>query len=107
MSHTEFATQTAATYFPSLRFEPDVIEKLGRPGPRYTSYPTADRFDNGFTYANYLEAVAAVRMRGVRSPLSLYLHIPFCESLCYYCACNKVITRDRSKAVVYLDYLKR
>ena len=107
MSHTEFAEQTAASYFPSLRFDPDVIEKLGRQGPRYTSYPTADRFDANFTYANYLEAVAAVRMRGVRSPLSLYVHIPFCDTVCYYCACNKVVTKDRSKAVAYLDYLKR
>ena len=107
MSHTESTAQTAATYFPSLRFEPDVIEKLGRQGPRYTSYPTADRFDNSFNYANYLEAVASVRMRGVRTPLSLYVHIPFCDTVCYYCACNKVVTRDRSKAVVYLDYLKR
>ena len=107
MSHTEFAEQTAASYFPSLRFEPDVVEKLGRQGPRYTSYPTADRFDAHFTYANYLEAVAAQRMRGVRSALSLYVHVPFCDTVCYYCACNKVVTKDRSKAVVYLDYLKR
>ncbi|MBS0308437.1 MAG: oxygen-independent coproporphyrinogen III oxidase, partial [Proteobacteria bacterium] len=60
-----------------------------------------------FDYADYLQAVAGIRTRGGRSPLSLYLHIPFCANLCYYCACNKIITKDRSKAATYLAYLKR
>src|SRR2546426_1116539 len=98
MSNTAIAAPTAATYFPSLQFDADIVAKLGQPGPRYTSYPTADRFDPGYSYANYLEAVAALRSRGQLAPLSLYLHIPFCESICYYCACNKIITRDHGKA---------
>jgi oxygen-independent coproporphyrinogen-3 oxidase len=76
-------------------------------GPRYTSYPTADRFSRDFAGADYAQAVARMRAGGKAAPLSLYVHIPFCESLCYYCACNKIITQDRDKAVLYLDYLKR
>jgi oxygen-independent coproporphyrinogen-3 oxidase len=87
-----------------VQFDADLIARLSQQGPRYTSYPTADRFRAGFGAADYA-AVVARRDRSL--PLSLYLHIPFCESLCYYCACNKIITRERSKAAVYLDYLKR
>jgi oxygen-independent coproporphyrinogen-3 oxidase len=75
-------------------------------GPRYTSYPTADRFQSGFGEAQYREAM---RVRGeLAAPggLSLYAHIPFCRSLCWYCACNKVITKDTSRAAAYLDDLK-
>ncbi|MES2261258.1 MAG: oxygen-independent coproporphyrinogen III oxidase [Pseudomonadota bacterium] len=97
----------AAAYFPPLQFDADVIARLGQAGPRYTSYPTADRFDPGYRYADYLDAVAALRTCGARAPLSLYLHIPFCDTVCYYCACNKIVTRDRGKAATYLGYLKR
>src|SRR5471030_1700582 len=92
---------------PSLQVDAATLGKLGQSGPRYTSYPTADRFSADFGYGNYLEAVAALRRRGGRRPLSMYLHIPFCASICYYCACNKIITKDRDKAAVYLDYLKQ
>jgi oxygen-independent coproporphyrinogen-3 oxidase len=87
-----------------VQFDAQLIAKLSRQGPRYTSYPSADRFKAGFGAADYA-AVAARRDR--RLPLSLYLHIPFCESLCYYCACNKIITKEREKAAIYLGYLKR
>jgi oxygen-independent coproporphyrinogen-3 oxidase len=92
---------------PAIEFDAALIGKHSLLGPRYTSYPTADRFTESFGYRDYLQAVAAVRRIGGRHPLSLYVHIPFCESLCYYCACNKIITRDRSKAETYLGYLKR
>ena len=92
---------------PSVHVDTATIGKLGQSGPRYTSYPTADRFTSDFGYGNYLEAVATLRRRGGRRALSMYLHIPFCASICYYCACNKLITKDRDKAVVYLDYLKQ
>jgi len=92
---------------PSVEFDAALIRKLNQMGPRYTSYPTADRFTPDFSGADYDAAVARVRARGAPQPLSLYVHIPFCESLCYYCGCNKIITQDRSKAVQYLDYLKR
>ncbi|RJG15003.1 oxygen-independent coproporphyrinogen III oxidase [Massilia cavernae] len=95
------------TAVPSVEFDGALIRKLSQSGPRYTSYPTADRFSEGYGYRDYLMAVAGLRTRGAPRPLSLYLHIPFCESVCYYCACNKVITKNRDKAAVYLDYLKR
>ncbi|MGV7208366.1 oxygen-independent coproporphyrinogen III oxidase [Oxalobacteraceae bacterium A2-2] len=93
--------------FPAVQFDAALITKLSQSGPRYTSYPTADRFQPGFGYANYLEAVAALRMRPARRPASLYIHIPFCDTVCYYCGCNKIVTKDRSKAATYLSYLKR
>lgn len=91
----------------SVQFDANLIRKLSQQGPRYTSYPTADRFTDAFRSGDYLQAVSDVRHAGARNPLSLYLHIPFCESLCYYCACNKIITRNHAKAEVYLSYLER
>ena len=88
-------------------FDAELIKRLGKSGPRYTSYPTADRFTESFGYRDYLHAVAGLRTRGGAKPLSLYLHIPFCDTVCYYCACNKIVTRNREKAAVYLGYLKR
>ena len=90
-----------------IAFDPVLIRKLSQNGPRYTSYPTADRFGDPFGYRDYLQAVASLRTRGSDKPLSLYLHIPFCDTVCYYCACNKIVTKNRDKAAVYLSYLKR
>ena len=72
-------------------------------GPRYTSYPTALQFHEEFTHQDYQDAVA--RSNSSRMPLSLYVHLPFCASLCYYCACNKVITQSEDKKRRYLDAL--
>ncbi|HEY5801533.1 MAG TPA: oxygen-independent coproporphyrinogen III oxidase [Burkholderiaceae bacterium] len=83
------------------------IARMTQQGPRYTSYPTADRFSDGYGYGNYLEAVAGLHTRGRRAPLSLYVHVPFCDTVCYYCGCNKVVTKDRKKAATYLSYLKQ
>jgi oxygen-independent coproporphyrinogen-3 oxidase len=91
----------------SVDFDADLLGRLAKSGPRYTSYPTADRFTEAFGYRDYLQAVAGVRTRGAAKPLSLYLHIPFCDKLCYYCACNKIVTRNREKSATYLGYLKR
>lgn len=91
----------------NLEISEELIRRFDSLGPRYTSYPTADRFDTGFTvhdYAHYLEQRNAATNK---PPLSLYIHIPFCASLCYYCACNKVITKDRSKSAIYLSYLEK
>lgn len=91
-----------------VEFDAALLARLGKSGPRYTSYPTADRFADDFGYRDYLHAVAAVRTGGgARRPLSVYLHIPFCDTVCYYCACNKIVTRRRDKAATYLSYLKR
>ncbi|MBB5392008.1 MULTISPECIES: oxygen-independent coproporphyrinogen III oxidase [unclassified Herbaspirillum] len=84
-----------------------VLRKMDQRGPRYTSYPTADRFSGDFAVADYLHAVADRRSMGAWRALSLYLHIPFCDTICYYCACNKIVTRNRAKAALYLSYLKR
>jgi oxygen-independent coproporphyrinogen-3 oxidase len=95
------------TAFPAVEFDAAIIGKLSQSGPRYTSYPTADRFHNDFGYGQLLEAVAGLRMRRSRRPLSLYIHIPFCDTICYYCGCNKIVTKDHGKAATYLGYLKQ
>jgi oxygen-independent coproporphyrinogen III oxidase len=102
--HELFPPEGAAT---ACEFDADVIRRLDRNGPRYTSYPTADRFVESYTADDYRNALA-MRNAGTRvRPLSVYVHVPFCESLCYYCGCNKIITRDRAKAERYLGYLGR
>ncbi|QNM95123.1 oxygen-independent coproporphyrinogen III oxidase [Chitinimonas koreensis] len=90
-----------------LQFDKALIERLAGNGPRYTSYPSADRFHDGFGEAEYRAAVAENFPAGAARPLSLYLHIPFCDTICYYCGCNKIITKNRAHAEVYLDYLER
>ena len=91
----------------SIQFDAPLIRKLNQLGPRYTSYPSADRFSDTFGAGDYQQAASSVRSRGGRRPLSLYLHIPFCDTMCYHCACNKIVTKDRRKAVTYLGFLKR
>lgn len=87
---------------------PAMLRRLDVPGPRYTSYPTADRFVEAFTAQDYAHALRLRCTAGARvRPLSVYVHIPFCESLCYYCGCNKIVTRQRGKAREYLNYLAR
>ncbi len=87
----------------------DLLRRFDVSGPRYTSYPTADRFVESFPVDDYLQALTLRSTGGVASatPLSLYVHIPFCESLCYYCACNKIITKHHDRAEPYLSYLAR
>ena len=92
---------------PQLEFDSGLIQRLSQSGPRYTSYPTADRFSDQFSSRDYLHAVNHLNARGARHPLSLYIHIPFCDTVCYYCGCNKIVTKNRDKAITYLDYLKR
>ena len=87
-----------------------LLARLDVPGPRYTSYPTADRFVDTFgpeQYRRALELRAQQVAAGTAVPLSLYVHIPFCESICYYCACHKVVTRHHERAGEYLEALKR
>ncbi|MEO7496621.1 MAG: oxygen-independent coproporphyrinogen III oxidase [Massilia sp.] len=98
---------TTVAIVPLVQSEPQLLTRLSQSGPRYTSYPTADRFSGAFGYRDYLQAVAGLRTRGGAKPLSIYLHIPFCDTVCYYCACNKIVTKQRDKAVTYLSYLKR
>ncbi len=82
----------------------DLISRYNLSGPRYTSYPTALQFHDRYTRRDYDQSVAKV---DAQAPLSIYVHVPFCATLCYYCACNKIITKDQRKSVTYVDYLKR
>ena len=88
---------------------PELLARFDVPGPRYTSYPTADRFVEAFGEADYVQALRQRQSGtlGKQPPLSLYVHIPFCESLCYYCACNKIITKHKERAAEYLRYLRK
>jgi oxygen-independent coproporphyrinogen-3 oxidase len=88
---------------------PDLLRRFDVSGPRYTSYPTADRFVEAFTADDYTQALTQRRhgAAAMTQPLSLYVHVPFCESLCYYCACNKIITKHHDRAAPYLRYLAR
>ena len=87
----------------------DLLRRFDVSGPRYTSYPTADRFVESFPVDDYTRALTqrSVGAAASATPLSLYVHIPFCENLCYYCACNKIITKHHDRAAPYLSYLSR
>ena len=85
----------------------DVVRRFDVAGPRYTSYPTADRFVEAFGAGDLADALAQRRATGHATPLSLYVHVPFCESLCHYCACNKIITRKHERGAAYLRELER
>jgi len=87
-----------------IAFDEALVRKYDGFGPRYTSYPTADRFHEQFTAANYVDALAA---RAVSAPLSLYVHVPFCNTVCYYCACNKVITKNHDHSAKYIRYVEK
>jgi oxygen-independent coproporphyrinogen-3 oxidase len=88
-----------------IDFDLDLIRRYDQSGPRYTSYPTALELHDGFGAAEY--AAACARSNAAGRPLSLYFHIPFCDTVCFYCACNKVATKDRTLAQPYLDRVHR
>lgn len=90
----------------SISFDPDLIRRYDIAGPRYTSYPTAVSFKE-FSAADYLLQARQSNEDLIPLPLSLYFHIPFCASVCFYCACNKIVTKNRAQASLYLDYLFR
>ena len=81
-----------------LVIDPVLIRKYDVIGPRYTSYPTADRFVEAFGERELRQWLAKRNIGGVTQPLSLYVHLPFCDTLCYYCGCNKVVTRDHGRS---------
>ena len=83
----------------------DLVRRFDKLGPRYTSYPTADRFGDAFDHQSFEQAMRMRAVGGARAPLSLYVHLPFCNTICFYCGCNKVVTRDKSRAERYLHYL--
>jgi oxygen-independent coproporphyrinogen-3 oxidase len=92
-----------------IAITPELLRRFDVPGPRYTSYPTADRFVEAFGAGDLARALQQ-RCAGPAAlalPLSLYVHIPFCEQLCYYCACNKIITKKHERGAQYLRLLSR
>ena len=102
---TAITTSNPAARAPcDLELDRALIRKYDGFGPRYTSYPTADRFHTGFGPA---ELAQALQGRDPTLPLSLYVHVPFCNTICYYCACNKIITRNKAHAARYVDYVVR
>lgn len=88
-------------------FDPALVARYDVPGPRYTSYPTAPQFHAGFDETAFREAADASNQASSPRPLSLYVHVPFCFSPCFYCGCTRVITRDMTRADPYLDVLRR
>ena len=90
-----------------IEFKPDLIKRYDKAGPRYTSYPTANLFHDEFTSDDYLAAVKRSNNELEPKPLSLYFHIPFCDTVCFYCACNKIVTKMRDRATPYLEHLYR
>ena len=96
-----------STHLSPVEFDAALILKHDGSGPRYTSYPTADRFVSGLITQQYLSAIKKRQSERSEADLSLYIHLPFCDTVCYYCACNKIATKDRARADVYLDYLEK
>ena len=91
----------------TLVFDADLLRRYDRAGPRYTSYPTALEFHPDFSLEHYRRCASEARSGADSRDLSLYLHLPFCATVCYYCACNKIITKNRARAIPYLDSLQR
>ena len=90
-----------------FEFDLSKFKKYDKPGPRYTSYPTAPQFKDTFTAENYLDEIIKTNYGEGLPDLSLYYHLPFCDTLCYFCGCNMIITRNRDRVKEYLKYLKK
>jgi oxygen-independent coproporphyrinogen-3 oxidase len=91
----------------SVTFNAELLRRYDRPGPRYTSYPTAPQFNPGFGEKELREVAAASNGDPIPRRLSLYVHVPFCASPCFYCGCNRIITRDKARGEAYLARLFR
>ncbi|WP_455219054.1 oxygen-independent coproporphyrinogen III oxidase, partial [Kaarinaea lacus] len=92
----------------SIEFDKSLIQRYDKAGPRYTSYPTAVQFHEKFTAQDYIQAAEATNLlhrQNEPRPLSLYFHIPFCSKVCFFCGCNKVVTKFRDRAAPYLERL--
>ena len=91
----------------SYLFNAELIRRYDKPGPRYTSYPTAVQFHEKFQNNEYQEVARASNEDLIPRPLSLYFHLPFCATVCFYCGCNKIITNNRKRAEPYLERLHK
>lgn len=101
------AAPTLRRMIPNLAFDADLLRRYDRPGPRYTSYPTAPQFAAGFDESALRYAIEDSNGDPIPRRLSIYVHVPFCLSPCFYCGCNRVITRDKTRADAYLTHLCR
>lgn len=90
---------------PTVQFNSDLLQKYDKPLPRYTSYPPATQLTSDFFEPNFRSAIAIGNYK--KTPISLYCHIPFCETACYFCGCNTIITQRKEVAEPYLKYLAR
>lgn len=104
---TTAESQSVSHVFSDVEISEELIRKFDVSGPRYTSYPTADRFHHDFNAENYKYYLAQRQNAPNAPPLSVYVHLPFCQSLCYFCACNKIITQDTSRFDQYLKYIEK
>ena len=86
---------------------PEILEKYNQPGPRYTSYPTAPEWTEAFGPDQYIEGLAEADQKTDAAPISLYVHLPFCESLCLFCGCNVVINKNHDSSIPYIESLKK
>lgn len=100
VQQNDFHKNSEDTYLPK-----EIIGKMDKPGPRYTSYPTADRFTEQYDNQQHLNTLKTLGINYQGETVSIYIHIPFCQSVCYYCACNKVVTMHQHRAEEYLEYL--
>jgi len=91
----------------NLVIDPELIRKYDISGPRYTSYPTADRFVEAFGESDLRHWIGKRNIGGIKQPLSVYVHLPFCDTICYYCGCNKVVTKDHGRSAKYIKYLAK
>lgn len=91
----------------NVTFDINLIKKYNLSGPRYTSYPTAVVFNDDYRESQHKKNLMGYFEQSKTKPLSLYFHIPFCDTLCFFCACNKIATKKRDKADIYLDYLEK
>jgi oxygen-independent coproporphyrinogen III oxidase len=103
--HTVGPAEAAQTPVPAPQVH--LIERFDVAGPRYTSYPTADRFVEAFDHASLESWLHQRSQAHWTQPLSIYVHVPFCQSVCYYCACNKIVTRNLDRGAPYVDDLVR
>jgi oxygen-independent coproporphyrinogen III oxidase len=87
--------------------EIETLRRVDKPGPRYTSYPTAPLFSSDFTAEDFLSEIQRTNTETGKADLSIYLHLPFCDTLCYFCGCTMIVTRSRDRIKEYNDYLKR
>ena len=107
MGRMNMTLTPTAIPWPDIELSEELIRKFDTQGPRYTSYPTADRFTTAFAEPSYLRYLQQRADNARNPPLSIYVHLPFCESLCHFCACNKIITKDHGRVTEYLRYLDK